>query len=121
MKNWNEGKYPSEAGDHKDLRIFDARTIFMDNGCEPPLRMRIPVDLTVSLLVKRQLYYGQLPVPQISGFYDQLSGRIITNAFTVGILDPEEVEKDWQKIDEEAEAPVQPTIRLVGLVGWYDE
>ncbi len=121
MNNWNNGKYPTEAGEHTDLKIFDTAKVFMDNGYDAPLRARVPVDLTVSLLVQSQLYYGPLPVPQISGFYDQLSGKIITNAFTVGILDPEEVEKKWLKIDKEANAPVQPTIRLVGLIGWFDE
>jgi hypothetical protein len=60
-------------------------------------------------------------VPHVSGFLDQLSGKVITNAFTVGILDPDEVEKSWLKIENEADAPVHPVIRLVGLVGWSDE
>jgi hypothetical protein len=121
LAKWNEGKYPTDEGEHRNLNIFDTRTVFMDNGYDPPLRVRVPVDLTVSLLVQSQLYYGQLPVPHMSGFQDQLSGKIITNAFTVGVLDPEEVEQKWLKIDQESDAPVHPTIRLVGLVGWYDE
>jgi hypothetical protein len=120
MTKWNEGKFPSEPGEHQKLDIFGIRT-FVDNGHDPPLGVRVPVDLTVSLLVQSQLYYGQLPVPHISGFLDQLSGKIITNAFTVGILDADEVEKNWLKIGTEADAPVLPVIRLEGLVGWYDE
>jgi hypothetical protein len=121
LAKWNDGKFPAEPGEHRDLDIFETRTVFMDNGYDPPLRMRMPVDLTVSLLVERQLYYGPLPVPHVSGFLDQLSGKVITNAFTVGLLDPDEVEKSWLKIDNEADAPVHPVIRLVGLVGWSDE
>lgn len=77
----------------------------MHNGYDGPLSARVPVDLTVSRIVTRQLYYGALPVPHISGFLDRLSGKVITNAFTVGLLEPDEVEKTWQKIDTEANAP----------------
>jgi len=118
MTKWNDGIFPTEPGEHKKLNVFETRTVYMDNGYDPPIR--IPVDLTVSLLVERQLYYGQLPVPQVSGFLDQLSGKVITNAFTVGMLDPDEVEKTWLKVAKEADAPVRPVIRLTGLVGWYD-
>jgi hypothetical protein len=121
MAKWNDGQYPCETGEHRELNVFETRTVFMDNGYEPPLRVRVPVDLTVSLFVQRQLYYGPLPVPHISGFLDQLSGKVITNAFTVGLLDPNEVEQTWQKVETEADAPVRPVIYLVGLVGWYDE
>jgi hypothetical protein len=62
-----------------------------------------------------------LPVPRISGFKDELSGKIITNAFSIGLLDPTEVERDWLKINIEAEAPVHPVLLLRGLVGWVDE
>ena len=86
-----------------------------------PLQVRVPVDLTVSLLVQAQLYFGQLPVPHVSGFLDQLSGKVITNAFTVGMLDPNEVEKDWLRVNTEADAPVRPVIRLEGLVGWSND
>ena len=121
LEKWNNGRFPSEPGEHRDLNIFETRTVFMDNGYDPPLRVRVPVDLTVSLLVRRQLYYGPVPVPHISEFLDQLSGKVITNAFTVGLLDPGEVEQKWLKIGAEMEAPVKPVIRFVGLVGWYDE
>ncbi len=108
MAKWNEAKFPTETGEHRALKIFDAPKVFVDNGYNPPLRVRVPVDLTVSLLVNSQLYYGQLPVPHVSGFYDQLSGKVITNAFTVGILDPNEVEKAWLKVNSDADAPVHP-------------
>jgi hypothetical protein len=39
-------------------------------------------------------------------------------SITVGILSPEEVERDWKKIDCEEDAPVKPVILLVGTVMW---
>jgi hypothetical protein len=116
-KKWNEGLFPTEVGEHQNLPIFDVPTTQMDSG----YGMKIPVNLTVSTLVRRDLYFGQLPVPRISGFRDELSGLVISNAFTVGILSPEEVERDWQKIDREEDAPLKPVILLMGAVMWGDD
>jgi len=71
--------------------------------------------MTVSLLVKKQLYYGQMAVTKISGFKDELTGAIITNAFTLGIFDPDDVVNNWKEIKSEAEIPTQPLIRAQGL------
>ncbi len=117
MEKWNEGRFPSEPGEHQGLPIFDTLEVMTDNGHG----MIVPVELDVSLSVERQLYFGQFPIHQISGFKDELSGGIITNAFTVGILSPDEVERDWQKINTEEEAPINPVIHLAGLVGWVRE
>ena len=121
LARWNDENFRLSRGNIKNWLFFETRPVLMDNGYDPSARIRVPVDLSVSLLVKNQLYYGQLPVPHISGFLDQLSGKVITNAFTVGMLDPDTVEKEWLKIDAEADAPVRPVIRLVGLIGWYDK
>ena len=121
LNKWNEGQYPIEPGAHENLNVFETLTVLMNNGYDPPMRMRIPADISVSLLVRRQLYVGQLPVPRISGFLDQLSGKVISNAFTIGLLDPDEVERTWLKIDAETDAPIQPVIFLRGLVGWAND
>ena len=114
LDKWNEGRFPIDIGESRDLDIFDVPKVAMDNG----YGQITPVDLTVSLFVKQQLYYGQLPVPHISGFKDELSGLVIANAFEVGILDPNEIEKDWLKINSDADSPVEPVIKLIGLIGW---
>lgn len=113
MQKWNEGFFPSDPGEHPDLDIFDETTVYVDNGYGDI----IPVDLTVSLRVEQQLYFGQLPLSQISGFKDELSGRVITNAFTIGVFDAVEVERDWTPIGSEEELPMAPVIKLIGLIG----
>lgn len=117
MEKWNEGRFPSEPGEHRHLPIFDTLEVTTDNGHG----MIVPVELVVSLDVKRQLYFGQFPIQQISGFKDEISGGVIANAFTVGLLSPDEVERDWQKINAEEEAPTKPVICLTGLVCWVRE
>jgi hypothetical protein len=117
-RKWNDGIFPDAPGKHDRLKIFDVEPTRMDNGYDPPLHYRVPADLFVTLYVERELYYGQVPVPQISGFRDEFSGKVITNAFTIGLLDPEQVAREWLKINSEAEAPVQAEISLIGRVLW---
>ena len=116
-EKWNEGQFPTEPGEHPDLPVFDTLEVMTDNGHG----MIVPVELSVSLRVERQLYFGQFPIRQISGFKDEISGGVIANAFTLGILSPDEVEQNWQKLNTEEEAPIRPVISLTGLVCWVDE
>jgi hypothetical protein len=116
-KRWNLGLFPMEVGEHLDLQVFESPIVLIDNG----YGQKIPVEITVSTFVERDLYFGQLPVPRISGFRDELSGLVISNAFTVGILSPEEVERDWKKIDREEDAPLKPVISMIGTVLWGDD
>ncbi len=114
FQKWNEGHFPIEIGDHENLNIFDEPKVMVNNG----YGMLVPVNLTVSIHVSQELYFGMLPVPKISGFKDEVSGNVITNAFTIGMLDPEAVIRDWQKIKSENDLPTMPALTLIGLVGY---
>jgi hypothetical protein len=114
IANWDDGRYPIEPGIHENLDIYPTTQVLIDNGYGE----RVPVSLTVSLLVEAQLFFGHLPITQISGFEDHLRGGIITNAFTTGLLDLEMVVNEWQRIASMEDVPVQPMMRLQGLYGW---
>ena len=114
IKKWDEGRCPTEPGEHDNLPIFDTPDVLTDNG----YGQRIPVQLTASIFVIRQLHFGQLPIKKISGFKDELSGAIITNAFTTGIFNPNDVMRNWQAIASENELPVRPMMKLSGLISW---
>ena len=111
---WDRGQYPTEIGEHRKLPILDEITVRMDNGYGKV----VPVNCYVSLHVRNDLYFGQFPITQLSGFKDELRGDVIVNAFTIGILSPEEIEQNWEKIAAADEAPVKPVITLTGLVSW---
>ena len=113
IDRWNSGGFPTDVGIHENLPIFDEE-ITTDNG----YGMQIPLHLYVGLYVTRELYFGQQPITKISGFKDEIKGNVIANAFRVGMLDSEEVEKSWKKIESEADAPIRPVITMTGLVGW---
>jgi hypothetical protein len=114
VERWNNGNITDELGETGERPIFGDVQPWVDNGYGE----RIPVDLYANMLVYRQLRYGQLPIPKVSGFKDEVSGSVITNAFEVGLLDPEEIERDWVKIEDEAEAKPEPVIVLRGVLCW---
>lgn len=116
FKKWNEGLYPTEPGEHPDLPIFEQKRVLMDNG----YGMLAPFDLSASIHVEQELYFGHLPISRLSGFKDELAGGIITNAFEVGILDPAEIEGSWQRIERESDAPIRPLLKLAGLIAYGD-
>jgi hypothetical protein len=114
MTKWNDGRFPMEPGLHRGLPIFDEAEVLVDNG----YGQLVPMTLTVSLRVEQQLFFGEVPIDKISGFRDELSGAIITNAFTTGIFDADEVWNRWKRITSMNELPTQPMFALRGLVGW---
>ena len=79
---------------------------------------RIPVEIYLHLLVVRELYYGDLPIERLSGFKDERTGAVITNAFTTGKLDPNDVTRNWKRLAAESDAPRPPAFKFVGLIGY---
>ncbi|MDP1946710.1 MAG: restriction endonuclease [Nitrospirota bacterium] len=111
QENWDLGRYPVEPGEHLDLDIFIGKTTRMDNG----YGQLVEVSLTVGLLIKRQLYFGYLPVEKIRGLRDEQTGLVVTNAFTTQSLDFAAVQKDWTPIEEGKDLPMTPVLSVVGL------
>ena len=113
-QRWNDGEITDDVGKTDRIDIFGDRVTHVDNG----YGLKVPVQLFAHLLIEQRFFYGQLPVPQISGFKDEMSGHVITNAFSIGLLDPNSIEREWQQIATEADAPVTPVIALRGVVCW---
>ena len=114
VERWNSGELWDEVGVREDVPIFGDTPVFIDNG----YGQSCPVTLTASIHVQSQLFFGQLPVTQMSGFKDEMTGMVITNAFSVGLLDPNEIEEKWETVSNVDELEVKPVIRLEGLIGW---
>lgn len=114
VRRWNDGDITDELGETGKVPIFGEAEPFVDNG----YGAQVPVDLYAHMKVHRQLRFGQLPISKMSGFKDECSGHVITNAFEVGILDPDEIERDWEKIEDESEVEPKPVIVLRGVLCW---
>ncbi len=111
QENWDLDRYPVDPGEHPDLEIFIGKTTRMDNG----YGQLVEVGLRVGLLIKRQLYFGYLPVENIRGLRDEQTGLVVTNAFTTSSLDFETVQKDWTPVEEGEDLPMTPALSVVGL------
>ena len=117
VKKWNDSIFTTELGNHPGQNIYD-EPVLVDNGYGD----YVPVDLTVGLFIQQQLFFGHTPIPKLSGFKDELSGKIIiANAFNVGLLSPEEVVKTWKPIQTMEDVPVDAVLRVTGLVAWDAE
>ena len=117
LSRWNDGVYSIEPGAYDHLPICDHDKIFIDNG----YGQQMPVSLTANLTVKSEVYFGNLPITKIKGFRDEQTGAIITNAFTMGGLKPEEVEQKWKLLRNNEEPPTRPLFKITGLVGYHIE
>lgn len=107
---WDKGFMPSEPGEHDRVSIFEGKKVYIDNGHGDT----VEVNLTVGLFVKQDLYLGHLPIEDINGLKDEYTGAVVTNAFRMGGLNPEEVEKTWKKVEDEKSLEFQPLFRVVG-------
>lgn len=110
QKKWNEGLFPSNPGEHERIPIFGDTKVLFDNGHND----KVEVELTVGLFVKQDLYLGHLPVEDINGLQDEHSGFIVTNAFTLGGLNPQEVERNWNKVEDIKSLEFEPLLKVVG-------
>lgn len=110
QNKWDDGVFPSEPGEHDRISIFDEEKVFVDNGHNDT----IEVQLTVGLFVKQNLYLGHLPIHDVEGLKDEQTGKVVTNAFTLGNLDPEEVEKNWNRVEDIENLEFEPLFKVVG-------
>ncbi len=115
VERWNNGELTDiPTSSDSQINIFGDQEVQADNG----YGMLCPLELTAGLYVSEHLYSGQLPIPRISGFKDEMTGKVITNAFAVGLLDPNEISEKWTQIDSIDALKVKPVIQLQGVVCW---
>lgn len=108
-QRWDEGKYPVEPGLH-EVPLCGDLPAKIDNG----YGQIVPIDLTALIEVSRRRFFGQTPVPKIKGFQDSQTGAVITNAFELNLLDPDDIEKNWKEIGD-ADPPTLAALFVRGL------
>ena len=113
LQLWNSGAFPSEPGEYTNLPVFDQDTL-IDSGHGS----RAPAIFTADLIITGTQYFGNLPLRKISGFFDERTGKVITNSFTTGLLNADQVEKDWLLLKDGELPPIAPVFKVMGYVGW---
>ncbi|WP_115531298.1 restriction endonuclease [Xanthomonas campestris] len=108
-RNWDLGRFPMEPGEHEvPVCVDDMARI--DNG----YGQVVPIELMALLRVSRRRFFGQMPIAKVRGFQDVQTGHLITNAFELGALDPNEVESNWPELGD-GEPPTPAALMVRGL------
>lgn len=110
-ERWEAGEYPIEPGEHHKVPLLSEAVTTIDSGYGG----QVPVDLTVTLHVKKQRYFGHIPVTELHGFFNEQTGEVIANAFEINLLNPATVQASWQKLEEGEEPPTPVGLHVRGL------
>src|SRR5262249_27587261 len=76
LNRWREGSLPSKLGEHAGIRLTSDDSHIRTDGS----LYRIDVD--VDIRVDSALYFHQVPLSEIQGFKDELTGAIHTQKMT---------------------------------------
>ncbi|MFX0202345.1 MAG: restriction endonuclease [Candidatus Hodarchaeota archaeon] len=111
---WNKGELPTEPGVHEGIDFMGqlTRIKFQDQFFD--------VRIMGNFIIEKRLYFGTLPLAEISGFKDEIKGAVVTKGFTTSRLDTIEVEKDWQRIDSLDEFTAKPFM-VIRFSDYYPE
>jgi len=102
LDKWNKGHISLEPGVHENIKLSEYPTCVKYEGSLYHL------DALANIEVEKNLYYGKLQIKEIKGFLDEKTGGVIAPGFTTDDLDTKEVEKGWQKIEDEKDLAVKP-------------
>jgi hypothetical protein len=106
LARWSDERIPRTAGSHVDVDFLGG-----------PVRIRhagqtYEVSITATVDVDHALYFHHLPLQEISGLKDEVSGAVATKGFTTTSIDVTEIETKWQKLDSEKDLAVNPVMTL---------
>jgi hypothetical protein len=102
-KAWKSGKFPLEIGEHKNLKFIEEDAYTKVNNT-----FYGPVEITAGIVVKRKLFFGNIPLKKGQGFTNEVTGGFSTNSIEFG-LDVVEIGKTWREISDPSDLAIQPT------------
>jgi len=108
-KRWNAGQLPSQPGEHGWFRLIETPMLIQHDG------KFIEVDIQAKIRVKNKLYFGYLPLIDIKGYRDEISGAIATRGFTTDWLNVKKVEQEWRELSRADEIAVTPLLTLTAI------
>jgi hypothetical protein len=103
-KKWSDGELPGDPGEYDEIDFIGQPTKLNFGG------LFVNVKVTARLVIERNLYFGYLPLVEVSGFQDDVRGELILKQLTTDVLNLEEVEKTWKKIDAIDALAITPVI-----------
>ena len=111
-KKWEKDKMPTAHGQHDVVFPNDPIQLKCENSF-------FEVRVGVKYFVERELRLDFVPLEELSGFHDVVTGGVITDRFTTSSLNIQEVWRSWYKIEARDKLAIQPTITLTVLGSIY--
>jgi hypothetical protein len=108
-EQWHGDKLPTDLGEHPEVRIAAADTHIKSDG------ELFRLDVSAAIRVQQTLYVQQVPLAEIQGFKDELSGKIHTKRMQTERITLDDVLKNGQRVESTESLAIEPVIRRVAL------
>src|SRR3972149_3192806 len=106
-KAWNENKFPTEPGEHRDLKFVEEDAYFKVDDV-----LYGPAEITADIFVNKKMYFGGLPREEGKGFHNEAIGGFITRRIKTKKLNFADVQENWRQIDSKDELAITPVMIL---------
>jgi hypothetical protein len=114
LKNyWNKGKLSHEPGLYKNIDFIGIPTRIKSRD------KYYNIDIHANVTVEKKLYFGPIPLTEISGFHDEKTNRIVTRGFTTADINFGKIDEIWQEIQSEDELAIKPVL-VIGVSNLYN-
>jgi hypothetical protein len=91
IDRWEAGDIPAKPGEYRNIPAAKEDTFIKTSG------QLCMVGIEIHALVAEQLYFGQMPLENVRGFSDEVSGGLVTTGFTTAIINVAETERSWPR------------------------
>ena len=102
LDRWDKNEIPKVAGEHLDLPLVHEPTFL--KGSLGLFEAKI----LFCVFVQEVLHFGQLPIEEMRGFKDEVSGGVITKGFTTQKFAFERIGREWPRINSVDQLAVRP-------------
>jgi hypothetical protein len=104
LRQFRKDVLPKEPGLHKDVDFIKEKTKLKHED------QFYSMSITANIHIESASYYGELPLDEISGFKDEITGVTAVKSMTTSNFCFEDIEKNWKKIDREEDLAIKPVL-----------
>lgn len=109
-RQWNAGALPQEAGQHDELSLHEGALFFRHEG------RYYPLELTASIAVEKETYFGHPPLAEIRGFHNQITGGTVTRSFKTEFISYPQIRENWRRLNDVDVLAVSPALEVESVV-----
>lgn len=106
LDRWEDGSFPHEKGHFGGVSLT-----------KEPMYIKgvsglVEASITFKVSVEEDLHFGQIPLVELRGFRNEVTGATFSRGFTTGDFDFNKIGREWQKIESVDQLAVKPLIEL---------